>query len=137
MFTASCSSVSKAPATSKRGLQPGSVVLNVYDIPNPVIANLNAVLRTTIGIGAFHAGVEIFGWEWSFSSSPGPNSTGIFCCRPRSSRRFVYRESIFLGATTSSESRLMQCMDELVEDWPASMYHFLQRNCLHFCDAFC
>ncbi|CAK0828337.1 unnamed protein product [Prorocentrum cordatum] len=127
-----------------------TVTLHVYDLEKA--GTMNALLRP-MGTGAYHCGVQIFGWEWSYGSSSGGgcSRTGIFTVRPGSSGQLV--DSIVLGSTPLSQHRFFRLMSELeaerrvVElqrtlvndavEWPAKDYDIFLRNCASFCDALC
>mmetsp|Transcript_96666 Transcript_96666/g.207443 ORF Transcript_96666/g.207443 Transcript_96666/m.207443 type:complete len:216 (+) Transcript_96666:96-743(+) len=120
---------------------PEPVVLHVYDIGTSGIGRaLNQVLRP-LGTGVFHCGVEVYGLEWSYSDiichSPIRSTTGVFSCRPRICDGHSYIESVFMGKTPESESRVLRIFDELKKEWPVAAYDLLKFNCCHFCDEVC
>ncbi|ETB58121.1 hypothetical protein YYC_04195 [Plasmodium yoelii 17X] len=85
------------------------VYLNIYDL-DPVSKVLNSVVKP-IGTGAFHAGVEVYGYEYSFGYV-ADGKTGVMKSDPRYHPYHVYRESI-------------------------SMLISLSTNCLNYADYFC
>lgn len=119
------------------------VTLHVYDVTNSgnvrannAIMNLNKVMRGGIGLGGiFHGAVEVYGKEWSFGYCE--NGTGVFCCPPKANPMYTFRESVPLGYTSLSPSKVDQAIRELKEEWLGNLYDLLARNCNHFCDAFC
>lgn len=82
-----------APAGVRRGprgsplppFSPRMVLLHVYDL-TPAISNyVNRIMRP-LGAGAFHAGVEVYGQEYSFGQTAG-KCTAILVARKPISRR--------------------------------------------------
>lgn len=55
---------------------------------------MNSVLNS-LGTGAFHCGVEVYGQEFSFNYKP--HGTGIFRCRPGNCPGHSYRTSVLMG----------------------------------------
>merc|ERR1712136_501852 len=89
-----------------------------------------------MGVGAFHAAVEVYGQEWSFGYRPDGGS-GIFCSRPRQCDLHIYRESVVMGSTLLSELKVHEIMKRMAKEWPGGNYDVLQRNCCHFSEEFC
>ena len=54
-----------------------SVILHVYDLHDA-----NNYLHS-VGLGAYHSGVEVFGVEYAFGGSDVPGVTGIFESTPK------------------------------------------------------
>merc|ERR1712060_195679 len=82
------------------------VTLHVYDVGLNTGSVVNRFLKP-LGTGAFHCGVEVHGWEWSYSDIADPRyqaGTGIFPCRPRHCEGHKYCESVHLGRTSTSEA---------------------------------
>jgi hypothetical protein len=123
---------------STRTLEP--VLLHVYNLGKTGGTQaLNEVLRP-LGTGAFHCGVEVYKWEWSYSDTshlPDPARSGVFSCLPRGCHGHTYLQSVPLGATAVCEREMMRIITLLEKKWPGSGYHMLKRNCGHFCDEFC
>lgn len=112
------------------------VRVNVYELT--AFAPLNYVLaneQLPIG-GALHAGVEVFGKEWSYCGGRGPG-TGVVADEPRGNRQHVFRESVLLGETMLSKDQVTFLIDGLLEEWRAEDYHWLHRNCLNFANELC
>jgi len=112
------------------------VTLHVYDL-GPSFQGMNMVGRA-IGTGVFHAGVEVYGQEWSFCcGQDGEYRTGIFCVPPRGCVAHVYREPIQMGNTHLSEAQVRDLIKKLYREWPGRDYDLLRRNCCHFSAEFC
>eukprot|EP00929_Paragymnodinium_shiwhaense_P061620 TRINITY_DN30797_c0_g1_i1.p1 TRINITY_DN30797_c0_g1~~TRINITY_DN30797_c0_g1_i1.p1 ORF type:complete len:525 (-),score=128.34 TRINITY_DN30797_c0_g1_i1:176-1750(-) len=121
------------PAIAVAFPRPGiPVVLQVYDSGGA--GRVNALLHP-FGTGAFHAGVELYGKEWSFSASAiGQTGSGIFWCLPLRCPNHAYRESIHMGYTHLHEEEVYRLIAELQQEWMASSYDLLSKNCCHFSD---
>lgn len=78
------------------------VMLHIYDVVDDTkLERLNDVLHF-FGAGAYHAGVEVHGIEWSFGGFPpdsgaAPDQPGIGCYPPRECSFGKYRESVLVG----------------------------------------
>lgn len=114
------------------------VWLHIYDVPShPTVRRMNGALRQ-IGTGAFHAGVEVYGAEWSFGSSEeDQNGTGVFVCAPRGCEGHVYRESLPMGHTPMREESVRKLLGRLSKQWLAKDYDIFRKNCCHFSDMLC
>jgi len=122
------------PAKPPRGDAP--VILHIYDLVS-ALAGPNIVAKA-VGTGAYHAGVEVYGREWSFSCcGDGPYRSGIFWVPPRGCEAHVYREPVMMGRTTKTESEVKALIDRLYREWPGAEYDLLRHNCCHFSDALC
>jgi hypothetical protein len=111
-------------------LEPTSVLLHVYDVRSGLLQDANDVLafsmdKAAVG-GAFHAGVEVFGSEWSYGT------LGVRCDPPRTITGHVYRCSLLLGETDLSEEEVAEQLCEIVQEWSAHEYEFLGHNCCTF-----
>lgn len=127
--TLGCRGVSEA--------QKRVVTLHIYDNGSQRVQAINKVLHP-LSMGIFHCGVEIYGWEWSFSAEPAQertssDSSGVFCSYPTRCRGFNYLESVILGSTAVSEGRWYEVLQDLERRWPSVGYHVLRHNCYHFC----
>ncbi|XP_020517129.1 desumoylating isopeptidase 2 isoform X2 [Amborella trichopoda] len=120
------------------------VILHIYDVTNSgsaktnnTIVNINKIFKDGIGLGGiFHSAVQVYGdEEWSFGFCE--NGSGVFSCPPCKNPMYAYRESIALGETGFSISKVNQILRELSREWPGNSYDLLSRNCNHFCDQLC
>mmetsp|Transcript_66985 Transcript_66985/g.160478 ORF Transcript_66985/g.160478 Transcript_66985/m.160478 type:complete len:355 (-) Transcript_66985:70-1134(-) len=113
------------------------VVLHIYDLTrNESAKNVNSVL-TALGAGAYHAGVEVYGKEWSFGCEAEEGESGIFSVPPRGATDHHYRGYLSLGMTTKSRNDVARILDAMAPEWMGTAYDLLRHNCCHFCDAFC
>eukprot|EP00931_Biecheleriopsis_adriatica_P077242 TRINITY_DN50846_c0_g1_i1.p1 TRINITY_DN50846_c0_g1~~TRINITY_DN50846_c0_g1_i1.p1 ORF type:complete len:565 (+),score=100.96 TRINITY_DN50846_c0_g1_i1:29-1696(+) len=109
------------------------VTLHIYDLGSK-LSGVN-VLAKAIGTGAFHAGVEIYGREWSYGGTDG--GTGVFHNPPRGCTAHSYRESIAMGFTSMTKQEVDKLILELAKEWQGPSYDLLRHNCCHFSDALC
>eukprot|EP00928_Gymnodinium_smaydae_P000715 TRINITY_DN10278_c0_g1_i1.p1 TRINITY_DN10278_c0_g1~~TRINITY_DN10278_c0_g1_i1.p1 ORF type:complete len:611 (-),score=114.42 TRINITY_DN10278_c0_g1_i1:137-1969(-) len=105
--------------------KPSVVRLHVYNL-----------FGGSIGIGAFHAGVEIYGIEWSYGAScpDDPVVSGIYPCIPTTCPIGTYKDSVDLGFASAHDAQnVWHLLQFMAIQWLAKDYHFLEHNCLHFC----
>jgi len=115
---------------------PGPVTLHVYDVTSSLdVVAINRVLRS-IGSGAFHCGVEVYGKEWSFRRSTNGN-TGMFWVYPRCCPGASYCEPVSMGNTSMSIDEVATLLASMSNEWSGNSYSLLKRNCCHFCDELC
>lgn len=115
-----------------------SVTLHVYDvgISRPVQL-LNKALRP-LSLGAFHCGVEVHGWEWSYrDTSPLHKDAAVFSCLPRNCKGHTYVESVDMGCSCRDTKDVTNVLHMMHSTWPGSKYDILNSNCCHFCDELC
>ncbi|XP_076914483.1 uncharacterized protein LOC143573505 [Bidens hawaiensis] len=120
------------------------VILHIYDVTNSdsdktnnTIVQINKFFKDGIGLGGiFHSAVQVYGEEeWSFGFCE--EGSGVFNCPFGRNPMYTYRESIVLGITELSKSKVNQILRELSREWPGDCYDLLSKNCNHFCDEFC
>lgn len=119
---------SLSPFTIKmfRSASPIDIVLNIYDIheSNRVLYNL--------GTGFFHSGVEVNGYEFSFSAS------GVVRTRPRLPEFGNFREQVRMGTYTEGMNGINNIISVLRNArFQPNAYNPIHLNCNHFSDAFC
>lgn len=115
---------------------PHPVMLHIYDLStDPDVKAVNRVLRSALGTGAFHCGVEVYMKEWSFRKAK--HGTGVFWEFPRRCPGASYSDSIFMGNTLMSESEVLSLIQAMALDWQGKRYNILKRNCCHFSAALC
>merc|ERR1719401_1386448 len=89
-----------------------------------------------MGTGAFHAGVEVHGQEWSFGSTTD-GSTGVYVCLPGKNTAHQYIKSVPMGETRCSQRDVRALIQQLAEEWQGSDYDLLRCNCCHFSTELC
>jgi hypothetical protein len=107
-----------------------AVYLNVYDL-----SPYND-WGHSLGLGAYHTGIEIYGREYSFGHGDTASS-GVFEMNPRSADGCRFREQTLLGEVNLSMSDVERVIDRLKPLFPANSYHILSKNCNSFSDALC
>jgi len=99
---------------------------------------MNSLLLSTTNLGgAFHAGVEVGGLEWSFAYNPQFLKPGVQSVKPQCDMQHNFRQTVQMGCTTLSASEIRSLISDLIEEYPGTSYSLLTRNCCHFADHFC
>lgn len=82
-----------------------------------------------------------YGIEYFFAGGEGETGSGVHTQAPRTSPHgspWVYLKTVEIGTTTLSQREVNEVADRLGrENFLASTYHLLAKNCNHFSDAFC
>lgn len=108
------------------------VTLHIYDVAGGTqMKVLNRVMGMW-GSGAFHAGIEVYGREFSFF-----NEEGVASCVPMECEGHAYAESVLMGYTAATKEQVCELLMSLKPDWQGNMYNILSKNCCHFSDEFC
>lgn len=115
--------------------EPGTVVLNVYDATQMRIVGAFNGVSFWLGAGAFHVGVEVQRQEWSFGRSSG--GSGVSYVRPKKHPLHRFRKAVSLGATRMSRVQVANLLLDLSGSWLGADYDILNKNCVHFAQAFC
>lgn len=128
------------PVLLDRGAEGKPVYLNIYDaFQDGSIRWLNSLLAPSFSKwrlgGAFHAGVEVDGFEWSYGFSD-PGETGVAWNPPRRHTQHFFRQAVPLGNTLLSADLVTDVLTDLCEEYRGDDYHMLRRNCCHFADDF-
>ncbi|KAI4311635.1 hypothetical protein MLD38_036515 [Melastoma candidum] len=122
---------SSAPGEEARGGGHGALLyLNVYDL-----TPLNDYLYW-IGLGIFHSGIEVDGFEYGFGAHDYPSS-GVFEVEPRSCPGFVFRRSVLIGSLDMSRSEFQSFLEHVSEKYHGDSYHLIAKNCNHFTEDVC
>jgi hypothetical protein len=130
------------PAPSSSAYPHGRPVhLSVYDaFAASGVRFLNSILAPEDSTwrfgGAFHAGVEVNGMEWSYGYCD-PGETGVAWNIPKSHHQHRFRQSAFIGVTQLSQDLITDVLTDLIEEYQGQQYHMFNKNCCHFADDFC
>ncbi|CAJ1386093.1 unnamed protein product [Effrenium voratum] len=109
------------------------VTLHIYHVSTDSrVGAVNEYLEA-MGTGAFHAGVEVNGKEWSYGYSP--DGSGVFSCSPKGCKAHVYKDSLEMGECQKSSAEIEAIIQEMEGDWPGFDYDLLRKNCCLFSKA--
>jgi hypothetical protein len=114
------------------------VWLHVYDVGPVSGALINSWAKRLLCFGVFHAGIEVFGEEYTFQAmlthvdGHGKYKTGVVHHEPKQKSQHIYRESISLGQTFMCVKEFEKHIGLLARDWQSRHYNVLRRNCVHF-----
>jgi len=110
------------------------VILHIYDVSaDSRVHRVNNFFRP-VGTGAFHAGVEIYGTEWSYGCRDD-RGTGVFSCEPGRNPCHNYREAVPMDVTTLSKCKVLEILQKMEKAWLGRDYHLISHNCCHFCEV--
>lgn len=101
------------------------VKLNVYDLHDG-----NNMLHS-IGAGFYHSGIEVNGYEYSFSPS------GVSRTSPRLPVFGTFREQIVIGEIQGGMTTFNTALNSIRRRFEPGAYHIVSLNCNHFTDALC
>mmetsp|Transcript_13843 Transcript_13843/g.45155 ORF Transcript_13843/g.45155 Transcript_13843/m.45155 type:complete len:216 (-) Transcript_13843:244-891(-) len=113
---------------SSRSRSGRPVLLHVYEFDG--VGERTQRWLASAQLGVFHTGVEVCGFEYSFSDA------GVFRTRPKCIQGARYRETVVLGNFEGSANDVDGVVSELQRTFCPGAYHLIQLNCNHFSDAF-
>jgi len=123
--------------TSNQGNPGQTVWLHLYSLNNDSrLATFNA-FAATFNTGIFHAGVEVYGQEWSFVEVEG-----VIKCEPGMCPNFpgLYRGKRKIGVTNMTEQEVDALINAMKNDnegpWQGQNYETMTKNCCHFSEEF-
>ncbi|CAE7652021.1 unnamed protein product [Symbiodinium sp. CCMP2592] len=103
---------------------PKDVWVHVYHC-DPYTGFLNRMLLKNSEIGIYHAGIEVYGEEWSFQyfedTWNDPTISGIIRCAPKQMSGYEYQESLNLGPTSLSEVEVDDLLETLCDEYSAGI----------------
>lgn len=118
--------------------QGTDVWVHIYHC-DPYTGFLNRMVLQQAEIGIYHAGVEVYGEEFSFQyyedTWNNPQVSGVMRCVPRRMPDYEYQESVNLGPTSLTQEEVDGLLIVLRAEWPACSYHLIHRNCLSFAES--
>lgn len=116
-------------------LNTGEVVLlHVYDLNNGFRRANKVTSRGRVAVGgAFHAGVEVFGSEWSYGCC------GVDASAPRAvhGNPHTYYCTIPLGRTLLDRTAFATLAWSMCQQWRGADYELFGRNCCGFASELC
>jgi len=128
--------VGPPPHSSSLSVAAMAVILHVYHVGDTLaVQQLNTVLKR-FGVGAFHAGIEVFNREYSYGAGV-PGCSGVCACCPGRCEQHVHLESMQLGVTPLPYDAVMRLVKQLSLEWLADDYAMVGQNCVDFCEEFC
>jgi len=113
------------------------VFLHVYDVG--VLAPSVHKVLASLGTGAYHVGVEVYGREFCYGNTHVTGDvTGVSMQHTPCEHLFhKYCGSVSLGRTAYSPSQVKDLIEELKIQWLARDYHTLRNNCVSFAEVLC
>jgi len=111
------------------------VVLHIYDVADAAALHIANGCLHALGVGIFHVGVEVYGWEWSYGFTDA--GSGVFASLPATCKARKYRQPISLGRTRFSLEEVEVLLRELRREWHGSHYNLVRKNCIHFSETLC
>lgn len=119
-----------SPSTPRPQAPPwAEVALSVYELHGAEA--LNAVTELVGLGGAYHVGLEVYWLEWSYGRSDV--GTGVHVVPLGKSTTGTFKERVSLGRTPLPLDKVFDVLAYMRQRWLGTDYHFLRRNCGHFC----
>mmetsp|Transcript_94353 Transcript_94353/g.177594 ORF Transcript_94353/g.177594 Transcript_94353/m.177594 type:complete len:238 (-) Transcript_94353:14-727(-) len=120
----------EAVCLAEEGCGGVPVYLNVYHLTNNW-SKANKFSKPLGLGGAFHAGVEVHGTEYTFGLE------GITQNEPQKCEFHIFHESVYMGETRLTQMEVAFLLRDLGQEWRGAEYDLLDRNCCNFSEEFC
>ncbi|KFD52341.1 hypothetical protein D918_08505 [Trichuris suis] len=108
------------------------VYLNVYSM------NWVNDYLSSVGVGIYHSGIEVYGTEYCFGRHRLELS-GIFEIEPKCEEElgddYKFKVSILQGYTDFTRQDVLSIVQQMGNEYQGNRYHLMNKNCNHFTDA--
>jgi hypothetical protein len=128
--------VADVDATQSNILRPDEVLLHVYNMTK-VSGGVFSGLLSTLGMGMYHVGVQVYGKEWTFNPRGGKYAGGVVMQEPGMHPMYSHYEAVSLGCTTLSEAETRAALHQLEKDWGIESHDEFRRNSVTFAEELC
>jgi len=123
-----------------RQFPDNTVFVNIYNLGSDGLGGMINKISTMNDVamvgGVFHAGIEVYGNEWTFGKTIEEVS-GVWRTLPRMEMGHQYRATVPLGSTPLANVQVWELMRRLGKEWLGTSYDLLRRNCLSFSNTLC
>mmetsp|Transcript_89167 Transcript_89167/g.195400 ORF Transcript_89167/g.195400 Transcript_89167/m.195400 type:complete len:443 (+) Transcript_89167:427-1755(+) len=115
-------------------LPQNTVLAHIYDVGDEdFVKKVNRIGtvndKVLIG-GVFHAGIEVYGREWSFGFTE--EGSGVCYTQPRKHPHHRYKATVVMGPTKLSVTEVDSLILRLAQIWLGPTYDMIHRNCCDF-----
>jgi len=118
----------------------GTVYCNVYDLgDSETFRQINAFTtgnNNVLVAGLFHAGIEVYGGEWSYGFTEEDRS-GVSCIHPRTHPQHTYKTTVPLGVTKLGSKEVADVCARMAREWRGNNYNLIHNNCQNYANALC
>lgn len=125
----------EGPGDLPEGLH--EVRVSVYKLE---ITGYKLLDRIATGLArAYHSGLVVDAWEWSFGAHPLRNKTGVYKLKPEMNADYLFYDRIVMGRVRASSEELLQRIHEVgsADTWMGPEYDLMEHNCNHFTSDLC
>lgn len=117
-----------------------AVFVNIYNLGSDGLGGMINKISTMNDVamvgGVFHAGIEVYGNEWTFGKTL-EDVSGVWRTLPRMEMGHQYRATVPLGSTHLANVQVWELIRRLGQEWLGTSYDLLRRNCLSFSNVLC